>query len=87
MRNGPRQGTPLEPPQVPPTAPWGQDRREPPPPVPEHAPEPEGATIAGLTYCMRCGRLLHSVKRGEAAGASKPCRTVRVTFRADGLTA
>jgi hypothetical protein len=83
MRNGPRQGTPQEPPQRPPAAPWTQDRPEP-PPVPEHVPEPAGATIAGLTYCMRCGRLLHSAKRGEAAGAAKACRTVRVTFRADG---
>jgi hypothetical protein len=51
------------------------------PAVPEHAPEPEGATLPGLTYCMRCGRLLRSAKRGEASGATKACKSVRVTFR------
>jgi hypothetical protein len=52
------------------------------PTVPAHVPEPAGATAPGLTYCMRCGRLLESDAHGEAVGASKPCQVVKVGLRA-----
>jgi len=48
------------------------------PPLPAHVPEPPGATIAGLTYCMRCGLLLAADKRPDLNPDRKPCRIVRV---------
>ena len=51
------------------------------PEPPEHVLEPEGATSPGLVYCMRCGYLIRS-PRGDAGGASKPCRAVQIGLRA-----
>lgn len=53
----------------------------------KHRPAPPitlgGST--GLVYCKRCGYLLSSDSRGDAVGASKLCRNVRITGRDLGI--
>jgi hypothetical protein len=49
----------------------------------EHLPAPpqtiSGST--GLVYCMACGRLLNSDKKGVTPAASQPCKPVFLGFR------
>lgn len=35
----------------------------------------------GLVYCMRCGYLLESPKRGKTAASERSCRRVSIGYR------
>lgn len=51
-----------------------------------HKPEATAERISqGKTWCKRCGYLLFSDEFGVATGASKPCRTIQITMREDGV--